>query len=117
VSFAQGKFLTAEVGFATGSACWGQEIMTEAFGVALNYLCHHMGYHRIEASHDIENTASDRVIEKCGMRYEDTKRQGMLRKDGTYGRYAYVYCIGARSSPIKEKKPRTKMSAAFSFII
>lgn len=76
-----------------------------------------MGYHRIEGAHDVGNKASGIVMEKCGIRYEGNKRQGMLRKDGTYGRYAYVYCIGARSSPIKEKKPRTKMSAAFSFII
>lgn len=72
-----------------------------------------MGYHRIEGAHDVGNKASGIVMEKCGIRYEGNKRQGMLRKDGTYGRYAYVYCIGARSSPIKKKSREQKCPQLF----
>ena len=65
----------AELGYCLGDAFWGNGYMTEAVNAAMRYLIFEVGFNRIQAVHDVNNPASGRVMEKCGLRYEGTLRQ------------------------------------------
>lgn len=64
----------AVTGYCLSKKYWGKGIMTEAYGEVLRYLFEEIGFHRIEATHSLENPASGRVMEKCGLLYEGTFR-------------------------------------------
>jgi len=70
-------------GYALSRAYWGHGYMTEALTAVINHLFA-LGYNRITANHYLENPASGRVMEKCGLRFEGIIRDG--GKDG-YGNY------------------------------
>jgi ribosomal-protein-alanine N-acetyltransferase len=69
------KWKCAEIGYELHPDFWGKGLMTEA--VAVVVACGHetFGLNRIEAWTLPGNAASDRVLEKCGFRYEGTLRQ------------------------------------------
>lgn len=58
----------AEVGYVLSHKYWGQGIMTEALKTVIRTLfaC---GFSEIKACHHVDNPASGRVMEKCGMRF------------------------------------------------
>ncbi|MEZ3455320.1 MAG: GNAT family N-acetyltransferase [Oscillospiraceae bacterium] len=64
----------AEIGYCIGKNWWGNGIMTEAFSAVIPYLFE-VGFNRITAAHAVENPASGRVMQKCGLTYEGTFRQ------------------------------------------
>lgn len=64
----------AEIGYCIGKNWWGTGIMTEAFSAVIPYLFE-VGFNRITAAHAVENPASGRVMQKCGLTYEGTFRQ------------------------------------------
>lgn len=99
-------FATAEVGYCIGKNYWGQGLMSEALQTVLTYLCKQIGYHRIEATHDIDNPASGKVMQKCGMRREGIKREGMLRKDGTYADLS-MYAVLSQELPAVDRSPES----------
>ena len=66
---------SAEIGYCLGEAYWGQGIMTEAAKAVMQYLFYEEGFNRVQAVHDVNNPASGRVMEKCGLKYEGTLRQ------------------------------------------
>ena len=71
-----------EVGYVLHPDCWGRGIVAEALRAVIDFAFTH-GINRVEAVHDVENTASGRVMEKAGMTYE-----GILRKrHSIQGRY------------------------------
>jgi ribosomal-protein-alanine N-acetyltransferase len=57
--------------------------MTEAARAAVDFGFRVMGLNRVEARCVPENTASARVMQKCGMTYEGTLREMDFRK-GTF---------------------------------
>ncbi len=61
----------AEVGYCLSEAYWGQGIMTEAFRTVIRFLFCDIGFERIEAKHDSRNSASGKVMEKCGLKIEN----------------------------------------------
>lgn len=63
-----------EMGYCIGKNWWGNGIMTEAFSAVIPYLFE-VGFNRITAAHAVENPASGRVMQKCGLTYEGTFRQ------------------------------------------
>jgi len=65
---------SCEVGYAIGYDWWNQGIMTEALTALIQFLFE-TGFNRIAAIHRLENPASGRVMEKCGMQYEGVIRQ------------------------------------------
>lgn len=73
----------AEVGYAISSHYWNKGLMTESLKVMLKFGFEVMALNRIEARCKIENSASERVMQKCGMKYEGTLRQQMFVK-GVY---------------------------------
>jgi len=65
-----------EIGYCIGREFWGQCITTEALDALINFFFEEIQVNRIEARHDLNNPASGRVMEKCGLVKEGVKRQG-----------------------------------------
>ena len=74
---------SAEVGYSLSREYWNQGLMTEALNAVLRAGFTQLGLHRIEAQHEVDNPASGRVMQKCGMRYEGCVR-GRLYNKGRY---------------------------------
>ncbi|HML47111.1 MAG TPA: GNAT family protein [Clostridia bacterium] len=74
---------SAEVGYSLARSQWNHGIMTEALWAVLRFGFEEMRLHRIEAQHEVDNPASGRVMEKCGMRREGVLR-GRLYNKGRY---------------------------------
>ena len=76
---------TGIVGYCMAKKFWGKGIMTEAFQEVIRFAFEEVGLRRIEGMHAKENIGSARVMEKCGLRYEGTKRDGFrLRSTGEW---------------------------------
>ncbi len=73
----------AEIGYSLARDCWNKGYMTEALGAMLEYGFRTLMLHRIEATHDLRNPASGKVMEKCGMRCEGVLR-GTLYSKGEF---------------------------------
>jgi ribosomal-protein-alanine N-acetyltransferase len=85
-----------ELGYAIGRAWWGQGLATEAARAAIRYGFDELDLQRIEAHCLVDNLASERVMQKCGMTYEGTLRdygyfKGAFR---TLKVYAFVRAKG-----------------------
>ena len=65
----------AEVGYVLARRYWGRGLMTEAAGVVVEWVIAQPEIHRAWATVDLENVASQRVLEKVGM-----AREGVLRR-------------------------------------
>jgi len=65
----------AEFGFVLARRCWGQGFASEAGRAVLGWLTSLPHVDRVQATCDIENSASARVLEKVGM-----VRDGVLRR-------------------------------------
>jgi len=83
-------------GYALDQHFWGRGYMPEALHAAITYAFTVLGAQRVHAECERENTASGRVMQKCGMEYEDT----VYDDDGLGNwRYRHRYAITA---PTKE---------------
>jgi len=67
---AEKRALEADLGYVLARAKWGQGIVPEACAKLLEVAFGWLGLHRVWASTDSENHASQRVLEKLGMRRE-----------------------------------------------
>ena len=76
-------FRTTEIGYALGRRYWNRGYMTEALDAVINFLFS-KGIHKIVCSHIVENAASGRVMQKCGMTPEDGIRKEELFYNGRY---------------------------------
>ncbi|HRU39058.1 MAG TPA: GNAT family N-acetyltransferase [Candidatus Goldiibacteriota bacterium] len=65
----------AEIGFAVTREFRGRGYATEAVKRSIVFGFEKIGLNRIEACCDAENTASSRVLEKAGMKFEGVLRQ------------------------------------------
>jgi [ribosomal protein S5]-alanine N-acetyltransferase len=83
--------LDADLGYVLARAKWGQGIVPEACAKLLEVAFGWLGLHRVWASTDAENYASQRVLEKLGLRREAHFVQNELVK----GRYrdTLIYAI------------------------
>ncbi len=72
-------FLTWEIGYIFNPAYQNQGYATEATKAVIAYAFTDLGAHRITGHCDQENTASWKVLEKCGM-----KREGANRKNAFF---------------------------------
>jgi len=78
----------AEVGYVLNPRYWGRGIATEAVSRVLDFAFRELNVRRVEAKYIIGNDASRRVMEKCGMTYEGTRRAAMFIK-GSYRDIGY----------------------------
>lgn len=72
-----------EVGYSLARWLWNGGYMTEALARVIAYTFEAMDINRIEAQHELDNPASGRVMEKCGMVKEGVLRQRLYNK-GVY---------------------------------
>jgi RimJ/RimL family protein N-acetyltransferase len=73
----------AEIGYWIGVPYWGRGIASEATREMMRYGFEALGLHRIFANCYVGNTASQRILEKLGMKYEGRFRQH-IKKWGAY---------------------------------
>lgn len=64
-----------EIGYCIGKLWWNKGIVTEAFSEVIKFAFKEIGFERITGRHLVENKASGRVMEKCGLVYEGTLRK------------------------------------------
>ena len=72
------------LGYALSRSLWGQGLMAEGVRAVLGYLFREVGCHRVQAWCRSENTASARVMEKCGMKKEACLREIYQTHDGDF---------------------------------
>jgi [ribosomal protein S5]-alanine N-acetyltransferase len=65
----------AEIAYALSRAYWGRGLMPEAVRAVLGFGFETLHLNRIEARCEIENVASERVMQKLGMQFEGVLRQ------------------------------------------
>ena len=66
------------VGYRLDPDLWGQGYVTEALRAAVEFIFTHTELDRLHATADVRNTASNRVLEKCGFVHEGTIRHGKM---------------------------------------
>jgi uncharacterized protein (TIGR01244 family) len=83
--------LDADIGYVLARSHWGRGIMHEACSRLLEVAFGWLQLHRVWASADAENTASQRVLEKLGLRRE----AHFVQNDYVKGRYrdTFVYAV------------------------
>ncbi|WP_195267303.1 GNAT family N-acetyltransferase [Eubacterium sp. 1001713B170207_170306_E7] len=64
-----------QVGYCVGRAYWNQGFTAEALSAVIRFFFEEVGANRVEAVHAVENPASGRVMQKCGM-----TKEGVLRE-------------------------------------
>ncbi|MFZ5969069.1 MAG: GNAT family N-acetyltransferase [Bacillota bacterium] len=67
--------LCGDVGYCIGKKYWGRGIAAEALKAVLNFAFINVGFNRIETYHSVNNPASGRVMQKCGMTFEGLAKQ------------------------------------------
>jgi ribosomal-protein-alanine N-acetyltransferase len=70
----------AEIGYAISARYWNKGVMTEALKEIIKFGFEKMNLNRAEARVYVENTASERVMQKCGMKYEGILRESWFVK-------------------------------------
>lgn len=70
----------AEVHFVLSNRYWNRGYTTEALLTVISYGFHSLALNRIEGRCAPENSASERVMKKAGMKYEGTLREQLLVK-------------------------------------
>ncbi len=93
----------AELGYWIGVPYWGQGFATEAASAVIAFGFEALRLNRIHASHFAGNIASQRVLEKIGMRHEGPSRQHIKKWNRfidleNYGLLASEF-RGAKTSP------------------
>ena len=82
-SYINEEHLCAEIGYSLARNQWNKGIMTEALSAMIDYGFNRLRLHRIEATHDVRNPSSGRVMEKCLMHHEGVMK-GKLYSKGEY---------------------------------
>ena len=70
-----------EVDYKLGPAFWGQGYAAEALRAVTGFLLDRAAFHRVQAKCSVCNAASERVMQKAGMRREGVLREYFRRKD------------------------------------
>jgi [ribosomal protein S5]-alanine N-acetyltransferase len=73
----------AELGYWIGTPYWGAGYASEAAAAVVRYGFLELKLNRVHAYHYLRNSASGRVLEKIGMKYEGLARQH-IKKWGQY---------------------------------
>jgi ribosomal-protein-alanine N-acetyltransferase len=90
----------AELGYWIGVPYWGQGFATEAASAAMAFGFETLRLNRIYASHFAGNIASQRVLEKIGMRHEGLSRQHVRK----WNRFVDLENYGLLASEFRGEK-------------
>ncbi len=94
------------IGYVISKKHWGKGIMPEALDAVLNYLFSNANFHRVQLMHDVDNPASGRVMQKCGMHFEGVLRGYDRANSGNWCNDA-IYSI-LRDEYFEFKKSKNK---------
>jgi len=83
---------SCNVGYTLGKNYWNIGIATEALKCIINFMINTIGMERIYAYHDINNVASGRVMQKCGMEFMKRKTKIFLNSNKHFIECDY-YCF------------------------
>ena len=72
----------AEIGYCLGRSFWNQGFMTEALQAVIAFLLEQCGFNRIEARYDVNNPHSGQVMEKCGLKLQQVRKEGDTNNQG-----------------------------------
>ena len=75
------EYKKAEVGYAISAKFWNMGLMTEALSEMLRFGFNVMQFNRIEALCKLQNTSSEKVMQKCNMKFEGILREHIFVKD------------------------------------
>lgn len=76
------RFRSGELSYIIHPDYWKRGFATEVAQTLLTFGFTSLNLHRISATCDPRNLASERVMQKLGMRYEGRMRENMLIRDG-----------------------------------
>lgn len=76
------RFRQGEISYILHSTYWGRGFATEIASTLLSFGFTSLHLHRIFATCDPRNLASERVLQKVGMHYEGRMRETLLLRDG-----------------------------------
>lgn len=71
---------TAEIGYSLLPQYWGKGVMREALQTLFDFLFDELAMHRIEASADVRNLPSHKLLLAMGFLHEGTRRQCRIFK-------------------------------------
>lgn len=80
-----------ETGFSIIRDCWGRGYATEALKAVLAYLMENEGISCVTAWCAAENIGSRRALEKAGMRFVRSEKDGLVVGDNAYEKLYYEY--------------------------
>ena len=70
------------IGYCIGHKWWHKGITSESLQAIIKFFIVDVGMNRVESRHDPNNPNSGKVMLKCGMKYEGTKREGDWNNQG-----------------------------------
>ena len=76
------SFRAGEISYIIHPEYWGRGFATEVTSTLLSFGFTTLNLHRIFATCDPRNVASERVLQKLGMHYEGRMRETLLLRDG-----------------------------------
>ncbi len=72
----------ATIGYCLSDKYWHKGIMSEAFSAVIKYLFEEENVNRIQATHDVKNPNSGKVMQKCSLKFEGIHRQAGINNTG-----------------------------------
>ena len=72
------------IGYCISRAFWGKGVTPQALRAVIAYFFEEVGVNCINACHDPRNPNSGKVMRKCGMTYEGTRRAGGVSNQGIF---------------------------------
>ena len=82
------------IGYAAAPVHWGKGYVTEATHAVIDWAFRQPSIYRVYATTDVENIASQRVLEKVGMQCEGILRKYILHPNiSAIPRDSYMYAI------------------------
>lgn len=70
-----------EIGYCIGKNWWNKGIVTEVLSALVKFFFEEVGAQKVCARHDVDNPASGRVMQKCGLKYEGAIRRELFVKE------------------------------------
>jgi ribosomal-protein-alanine N-acetyltransferase len=83
--------ISAEIGYWLAEPLWGQGIMTEVLNAVTQYALDHFKLERVFALPFAWNSASFRVLEKCGYQLEGRMRKSSIKDGKVIDQLLYAY--------------------------
>ncbi len=88
-----------EIGWMVHTDEWGKGYASEAARRVIDFAFNELNAHRVIAFCDVENRASERVMQKLGMRHEATMRQTRLLRGEWRDELLYAVLEGEWGKP------------------